>query len=164
GRVLVVSRIDAAGKRENLAAFNTGTAAAQVTVPTSSGSATWDRAFGTATATRAGSGRVALSLPPLSSALFVASAPLAVPAPAAPATRLGGATLSNVWVATATVRGSAPGSVTFAVKRGKGAWRRLAVDASPPYRGFLDPAKYRRNERLLVAAAVRTLDGRVAAS
>ena len=66
--------------------------------------------------------------------------------------------------ATATVRGSAPVSVTFAVKRGKGSWRRLAVDDSPPYRGFLDPVKYRRNERLQVAAAVRTLDGRVAAS
>jgi glycosidase len=164
GRLLVVSRIDSAGKRENLAAFNTGTAAAQVTVPSSSGSTSWDRVFGTATATSAGSERVALSLPPLSSALFVASAPLAVPAPAAPGLRVGGDTLSNLWVATATVRGSAPVSVTFAVKRGKGAWRRLAVDDSPPYRGFLDSAKYRRNERLLVAAAVRTLDGRVAAS
>jgi glycosidase len=164
GRVLVVSRIDTAGKRENLAAFNTGTAAAQVTVPTSSGSTTWDRGFGSGTATSAGSGRVAVSLPPLSSALFVASTPLALAAPAVPGLRVGGDTLSNMWAATATVRGSAPVSVTFAVKRGKGAWRRLAVDDSPPYRGFLDPAKYRRNERLLVAAAVRTLDGRVAAS
>jgi hypothetical protein len=94
----------------------------------------------------------------------VAAAPLAMPAPAAPGLRVGGDTLSNLWVATATVRGSTPVSVTFAVKRGKGPWRRLAVDDSPPYRGFLDPAKYRRKERLLVAAAVRTLDGRVATS
>jgi glycosidase len=172
GRLLVVSRIDAGANRgfgqagvgrEFIAAFNTGATAAQVTVPTAS-AASWDRVFGSATATSVGSARVTLNIPALSSALIAASAPIPVVAPAAPGLRVGGDTLSNLWVATARVRGSAPVSVTFAVKGGKGPWRRLSVDDSPPYRGFLDPVKFRRNERLLVAAAVRTLDGRVAAS
>jgi hypothetical protein len=69
-----------------------------------------------------------------------------------------------MWRVSATVRGAAPVSVTFAVKRGTRAWRRVAVDDTPPYRAFLDPAKYRRSERIQVAAAVRTLDGATAAS
>jgi glycosidase len=177
GRVLVVSRIDettrAAGRqpesyraglgREFVAAFNAGTTAARVTVPVAS-TASWERVFGSATATSAGSARVTLSIPAISSALFAASAPIAIPAPAAPAVRVGGDTLSNMWRVSATVKGTAPVSVTFAVRRGSGAWKRLAADDSPPYRAFLDPAKYRKKERLQVAAVVRALDGRTAAS
>ena len=57
-----------------------------------------------------------------------------------------------------------PASVTFAVQRATGGWRRLAADDSPPYRAFLDPAKYKRNELVHLVAVVRGLDGKVAVS
>jgi hypothetical protein len=55
-------------------------------------------------------------------------------------------------------------SVTFAAKRGKGAWQRVAADDSPPYRGFLDRARFRRKEKVQVVAIVRAVDGKVAVS
>jgi alpha-amylase len=164
GRVLVVSRIDAADKREYVAALNTGTTAARVTVPVSTTSG-WSSVFGSGVLTETkGDYTLTMQLPPLTSVLLRANAPFVTVPPTAPTVKVGGDDLSNMWRITAAVRGTQPVSVTFAVKRGKGPWRRLAVDDAPPYRGFLDSAKYRRNERLLVAAAVRTLDGRVAAS
>jgi hypothetical protein len=68
--------------------------------------------------------------------------------------------LSNLWAATAKVGGTAPVSVGFAVKRaGSSKWQRLSVDTSPPYRGFIDPSKFKKNERVQVAAVVLALDG-----
>jgi hypothetical protein len=56
-------------------------------------------------------------------------------------------------------------SVAFAVRRaGAKRWTRLAVDDSPPYRAFLDPARYRRGERVHLVAVARSLDGRMAVS
>jgi hypothetical protein len=54
--------------------------------------------------------------------------------------------------------------VTFAVKRARGGWTRVAADDSPPYRAFLDPAKFRRNELVHLVGVVRGLDGKVAVS
>ena len=50
--------------------------------------------------------------------------------------------------------------MAFAVKRGGGAWRRIAADQSPPFRGFLDPTRFRRGERVHVVALARWPDGR----
>ena len=72
--------------------------------------------------------------------------------------------LSNMWQVSAGVAGAAPVSVGFGVRRANGKWVRLAVDDSPPYRAFLDPAKYRRNEKLALVAVVRGLDGTTATS
>jgi hypothetical protein len=58
---------------------------------------------------------------------------------------------------------SGPVSVTFVVRRGS-TWRRVDTDTSPPYRGFIDPAKFKRNERVQVAAIARGLDGSTAVS
>ena len=55
-------------------------------------------------------------------------------------------------------------AVSFAIKRGSGRWTRVAADDSPPYRTFLDPAKFRRGERVQVVAIVRALAGRTAVS
>jgi hypothetical protein len=38
------------------------------------------------------------------------------------------------------------------------------VDASPPYRVFIDPRRYRKGETLQVVAAARSLDGTVTLS
>jgi hypothetical protein len=40
----------------------------------------------------------------------------------------------------------------------------VGVDDSPPFRAFLDPARFRRNEKVHVAAVARSLDGRTAVS
>ena len=55
-------------------------------------------------------------------------------------------------------------SVAFAVQRKGKPWQRVGVDDSPPYRVFLDPAKFRRNEPVQLVAIARSLDGRVAVS
>jgi hypothetical protein len=56
-------------------------------------------------------------------------------------------------------------SIAFAVRRaGATAWQRLDVDTSPPFRGFIDPARFKRGQRLDVVAIARSLDGRIAAS
>ncbi len=163
GRLLAVSRIDATEKREYIAAFNSGASAARLTFPVSTPSAAWQPVLGSAQVSVAGV-NVTVDLPPLSSTLLRAGTPMTIAAPAVPAVKVGGDDLSNLWRISAAVRGTLPVSVTFAVKRGSGAWKRVAVDDSPPYRAFLDPAKYRKNERLQVAAVVRSLDGRSAAS
>jgi hypothetical protein len=55
-------------------------------------------------------------------------------------------------------------TVTFAVRSGKGGWRRLATDDSPPYRGFLDPTKVTRGAKVSFVAVARALDGSTAVS
>jgi hypothetical protein len=55
-------------------------------------------------------------------------------------------------------------SVAFAIRREDGGWRRLAVDDSPPYRTFVDPARFERGERIRLVAIARGLDGRTAVS
>jgi glycosidase len=164
GRLLVVSRIDFASKHEEIAAFNSGTTAAHVSVKASTPSSSWTPAFGATAGARSGAdGSIAFDVPPLRAVLLSADSGLAAAAPRAPALKVAGDTLSNLWAVNATA-GAAPVSVTFAVKRARGAWRRLSVDDSPPYRAFLDPAKYRRNERVQLAAVARGLDGRTAVS
>jgi hypothetical protein len=73
--------------------------------------------------------------------------------------------LSSLYAATATVSGNAPVSVAFAYRRvGAHAWHRIDVDTSPPFRGFVDPARFARHELLQVIAIARGLDGSIAPS
>ena len=50
------------------------------------------------------------------------------------------------------------------VKLAKGGWQRIAVDDTPPYRAFLDPSRFKRNEQLQLVAVERALDGSTAVS
>jgi hypothetical protein len=163
--VLAVSRIDAGARREYVAAFNAGTAAARVTVPTSIPSSSWSLLLGAGTpASSSAGGSLTVTVPPLSAVLLRADADLP-PASATPlAVSVMADRFTDFWLPTATLRGGAPVSVAFAVKRARGAWQRLAVDDSPPYRAVLDPAKFRRNELVHVVAIARGLDGRTAMS
>ncbi len=159
--VLVVSRIDAAARREYVAAFNSGSAPARITVVTATPSASWAPLFGTATALTSGPDRrLALDLPPASAVLLRAGAELPVSAAPAPVLKVAADDLTSMWRASATVATSQPLSVAFAVRRGAGGdWRRLAVDDSPPYRAFIEPQHYKRGERLSIVAIARSLDG-----
>jgi len=73
-------------------------------------------------------------------------------------------TLSNLVAATATGPGAAPVSVAFAYRIGSGPWYRIDVDTSPPFRGFIDPAKFSKHEHIQLIGVERALDGTVAAS
>ena len=164
--VLVVSRIDAAAHREYVAAFNSGSAPARITVPTATPSASWAPLYGTATAAASGSDRrLALVIPAGSAVLLRAGSDLPVSAPPAPVLKVAADDLTSMFRASATVATSQPLSVAFAVRRGAGgAWRRLAVDDSPPYRAFVEPQHYHRGERLSLVAIARNLDGTTSVS
>lgn len=109
-------------------------------------------------------GALTLDVPALSAVLLRAGTDLPAGPAQAPALSVVGDDLSNMWRVSATVAGSAPVSIGFGVRRANGKWTRLAADDSPPYRAFIDPAKYRKNERLELVAVVRGLDGSTAIS
>lgn len=164
--ILAFSRIDAAARREYLAILNAGRAAEAVSVPTSTPLAGWTPLLGTRDrAESAPDGTVSFAVPPLTAVLFRADVDLRVSTPARPVLRVTADDFSEYWRAAATVPGTTPVSVTFAVRRaGATRWQRLAADDSPPYRAFLDPLRYRRDERVHVVAIVRALDGSTAVS
>jgi glycosidase len=164
GGVLAVSRIDAAAKREYVAAFNNGATAARVSIPTGTPGATWTPLLGTqARPTSGANGALALEIPALTAVLLRADADLPAAAPARPKLAAGADDLSEL-VRLSVGAQPAGASVAFAVRRGTGGWRRAGVDDSPPYRAFLDPAGYRRGERVQLVAIARSLDGRTAVS
>jgi glycosidase len=162
----VVSRIDRAARREYVVAFNSGTTGAKAQIATATPSSSWTRLLGqTGPLTSGADGRLVLTLPPLSALVLRADTDLPKrPAPK-PALQCGTDPLSGTLkVASARVGSADPVSVTFAARRGSGPWRRLATDDSPPYRGFLEPGRYRKGERIDLVAVVTATDGSVAVS
>ena len=108
-------------------------------------------------------GELAVTVPPVSAILLRPDRAIAALPAATPGLRVEPDDLSSyirlsVPVADPTV------TVTFAAKRGSGAWQRVASDDSPPYRGFLDPARFKRKEKVQVVAIERALEGSVAIS
>ncbi len=163
--VLAVSRIDSATHREYLALFDDGSTPVTVTVPTSTPSSAWTSLLGdSGTPASDAAGKLRLTVPSADALLLEASQPI----PQAPAPRpklvVRGDPLSSLWSAGVTVAGSAPVSVAFAVQRGSGSWTRLSIDDSPPYRAFLDPARFGKDEPVKLVAIARALDGSTAVS
>jgi glycosidase len=159
GAVLVVSRVAAATGREVVVAFNNGKAAAKVTVPTATPGASWSVAFGTGAA----SGGLTLTIPPVSALVAVPSTAMPKTPPATPGLTAKPDALTQYVAITASVPG-APVSVWFATRRAGGGWQKVAVDDSAPYRGFVDPARFRKRERVEAVAVARGLDGSVRVS
>jgi hypothetical protein len=164
GGVLAVSRIDAADWREYVVAFNATTAPATIRMKTSTPSSRWGVMLGTTEGeTSDAGGELVLHVPALSAEAFSAVRALPVSKPARPVLRVAAddlTELTRVFVPSQ----AQPLSVAFAVRRATGGWRRLAVDDSPPYRAFLDPAAYRRGETVHLVAIARALDGTTAVS
>ena len=164
GATLAVSRLDASAGREYLAVFNSGEATVRVTVPTGTQSASWTALLGGSSVSSDAAGRVTLQLPALGARLYRADAALPAPAPAPVSLRIESDTISELWSLTAR-SARAPQSITFAVRRARSSrWRRLAADDSPPLRGFLDPASYRRGELVHLVAVARWRGGSVTTS
>ena len=166
GGLLAVSRIDATARREYLAVFDNGPAPARLTVTTATPSSAWTSLLGDGGPLSSDtSGRVVVTVPAAGALLLEANAQIPVSPPAPPKLVVRGDDLSNLWAATATVPGRAPVTVAFVVQRaGSSTWTRLAVDDSPPYRAFLDPARFRKDEHVRIVAIVRGLDGSTAVS
>ena len=160
-----MSRVDAAGRREYLALFNAGAAPARLTFATATPQAEWKRLLGTTTpAASTRSGSLTLTIPAYSSALLEASLRIPSARPPKPVLAVARDSLSDLVRVSATA-GARPVSVAFAARRaGAARWTRIAADDSPPYRTFLDPAKFKRREVVYVVAIARGLDGRTAVS
>jgi hypothetical protein len=127
-----------------------------VTVPTWGGS--WKVVWGSGTA----SGNLTLAIPPVSSLVAVSTS--TVPAKAGtPVLKAAPDALTDYFALTATVPG-APASVWFAVRRPGGAWQKVAADDSAPYRGFVDPVKFKKKQKVQAVAVARSVDGSVAVS
>jgi hypothetical protein len=156
GPLLAVSRFDLSSRHEYVAAFNAGTRRATLTVRTSTPGSTWSTLFGASPSVRSTeAGALTVSLDALSAVLVRADSALPEPQRVRPALLVRPDGLTDLVQARATLATTEPVSVAFAVKRGKGAWVRIAADDSPPYRGFLEPRRYRRGERVAVVAVTR---------
>ena len=163
--MLVVSRIDRAARREYVAAFNSSGSAVRVTVATATPHSQWRLLLGAAPAAFTGAtGALTVTIPPYGSVLHGATAELPRTRLPKPRLTVRRDDLSELVRASATA-GPAPLAVGFAAKRaGAKRWVRLSADDSPPYRAFLDPAQYRRGERVQLVAVARTLHGTTSVS
>ena len=164
--VLAMSRIDAAAKREYLVLTNSGTSGATITIPTSTPSSSWSVLFGGGSAQTTGaSGKMTVTVPPIGAVVLEAANPIAVASPKKPLVKIRADLYTNFIAVNASVTGTQPFTIAFAVKRAHSStWRRLDVDDSPPYRGFLDPTKYKKGEQLRLVAVARNLNGKTATS
>jgi glycosidase len=160
GPVLVVSRLDLAGGHEIVTAFNNGATPATVTVPTATPNVQWSLVFGSGSA----SGNLTLTIPPVSA--LVASPSTAIPkaAPPKPTVTAGADDLTAYYRLGAKGLGSSVVSVAFAIRRHGGAWQRVAIDDSAPYRAFLTPTRFAKHEKVAGVAVARGLDGTIAMS
>jgi hypothetical protein len=84
-------------------------------------------------------------------------------APAKPSLTARPDDLTDYEVLQAKVAGE-PVSVWFAMRRKSGAWQKVAVDDSAPYRAFVDPLRFGKREKVDAVAVARGLDGTVSVS
>lgn len=165
GPVLAVSRFDLVKRHEYVAAFNAGTTRAEVTIATATPDSAWSALYGTAPGARStAAARLRLSLAPLEAVLVRADAELPRRTPVRATLVARPDDLTGLFQTRATVATAEPVSVSFALKRPRGQWTRIAADDSPPYRGFLEPRGFRRGERVHVVAIVRWPDATVTVS
>ncbi|MFL5961554.1 MAG: alpha-amylase family glycosyl hydrolase [Gaiellaceae bacterium] len=158
--VLVVSRLDLATGREIVTAFNNGTTASTVRIQTSSPSAVWSIAFGSGAA----SGNLTLTIPPVSALVAVPSTAMPKVAPPKPILTARTDDLTSYYRLGVAGTGTALVSVAFAIRRRGGAWQRVAIDDSLPYRAFLSPTRFKKHEALEGVAVARGLDGTISIS
>ena len=163
GPRLLLSRFDPVTRREYVIAVNASKEEKQFGFATATPSATWTPLLGASTPAQSrDGGNFGFFVPPLSAVVYVADRE--------PRAGVGAGLLvvqrdrfTDYWrVGIRDPDGPNSRSVTFAVWRASTKrWQRLAADDSPPYRAFLDPQKFRRNEQVYLSAVVRSLGGDV---
>jgi glycosidase len=161
-RVLAVSRVGLAERREYVAVFNSGTRPARLTLRTATPSSTWLRLLGRGRMLRSRSdGSLTITVPAVSTLLLRAARTLPARPVRAPRLTVARDGLSGL-VRVSAGPASGPVSVTFAVRRAGASWERIAADDSPPYRAFVASGAYPAGSE--VVAVVRALDGSTAVS
>ena len=161
--VLIISRIDWGSKHEYVAAFNSGTSPANVSVAVSPIDESILLLGQPGEYSASPSGGLTFTIPPLSTVVFETTIQ-AAGAPTKPVLKVRKDPFSSLWRAAATVSGTSPVSVAFAIKRKTGSWQLLAADDSPPFRAFLDRAKFAKKQKVYVVAIARSLSGQTAVS
>jgi glycosidase len=162
---LVVSRIDAAARREYLAAFNASEVAVTVTVQTATPSSAWSPLLGASTATTSlANGRTTLRIPALSAALLRADATLPRRGAAKLRLAISADRFTNLVRVAADAASVDPLSVTFAVKRPGKTWARIGTDDGAPYGVFVDPRGFGRGQAVSFVAVARSSDGTISRS
>jgi glycosidase len=152
GSLLVVQRVDIATGQSVVVAFNNGDTSASAAV-----AAAGQVVFGNGTVAN---GRV--TVPPVS-ALVVAQQPLAAGGKTTVMLTARPDDLTAYYALTASA-GAQPVSVTFAIRRAGGAWQRVAIDDSAPYRAFLDPTRFKKHEKVQGIAVAHGVGGTVSVS
>ena len=159
---MAISRFDVAERTEYLTLFNNSLEAVTLVVPTSSPNAEFAAVWGDVRATRADSdGDVTVSIPPLSAAVLRAGTKYALDK-SAPQVSVGEDDFSELWLISAETSAS-PQEVSFMIDDGSG-WRRLSVDDSAPYRGFVSPDSLADGVTARVVAVSRFADGSLSRS
>jgi glycosidase len=164
GGVLVVSRIDAAARREYVAGFNSGPSPAHVSIQTSTPQCAWTLLIGSGTITSGEDGSLSFDIPATGTVLLQAGAETFLGTPPKPNLKVARDGASGLWRVGATLVGTEPVSVSFALWRKRTGWALLAADDSPPYRGFVARGRFRKKERVYTVAIARSLDGSTAIS
>jgi alpha-amylase len=164
--VLVVSRIDWAAKREYVVAFTSAASPASGTVLTSTPSSSWTGLAGTTGSPKSGAdGLLPITIPAMGASVYEADSEIPSTAPPVPTLKVGKDQFSSLWRSSATVSGTVPVSVAFAIKRKpSAAWQLLAADDSPPFRAFLDRRKFAKKQKVYLVAIARSLGGQTSTS
>lgn len=159
---MAISRFDVAAQVEYLTVFNNSLESVTLVVPTSTPRATFERVWGEVSGARAGTnGEVTVTVPALAAAVLRADSKYALEK-SAPVVSVGEDDYSELWLVSAETSAS-PQEVSFMIDDGTG-WRRLSVDDSAPYRGFVSPDSLAAGAKVRVAAVSRFADGSLSRS
>jgi len=159
---MAISRFDMAEQVEYLTLFNNSLQEVTLAVPTSSPNALFESVWGRVNGAKAdAAGEVALKIPALSAAVLRADSRFVLEK-SAPEISVGEDDFSDLWLVSAETSAS-PQEVSFMVDDGSG-WRRIAVDDSAPYRGFISRESFADGATVRVAAVSRFADGSLSRS
>lgn len=159
---MAISRFDMSSQIEYLTLFNNSLDDVTLDVPTSSPNAKFNRVWGeTQDARASATGNVSVTIPPLSASVLRADSKFALEK-LAPNVSVGEDDFSELWLISAETS-SSPQEVSFLIDDGSG-WRRLSVDDSAPYRGFVSREVLADGASVRVAAVSRFADGTLSRS
>lgn len=156
---LAISRFDMKNRTEYLTLFNNSLDSVTLLVPTSTTNANFATIWGSVAASTTNTrGELEVVIPPLSASVLRADASFTVNK-TAPIITVGPDDFSELWLLSAETSES-PQEVSFIVDDGTG-WRRVSVDDSWPYRGFLTPNALPQGGTIRIVAVSRFSDGTV---
>ncbi len=156
---LAISRFDMKNGIEYLTLFNNSLDSVTLFVQTSTPNAMFAEVWGSVAGSQADStGGIEVVVPPLSASVLRADTSFEVEK-VKPTITVGPDDFSELWLISAETSES-PQEVSFIVDDGTG-WRRVSVDDSWPYRGFLTPNALPQGGDIRIVAVTRFPDGSI---